>query len=394
LQRTARYESVDALRGLVMVVMALDHVRFFLHRDVIQGIDPLDLTRTTPLLFMTRWITHLCAPVFVFLAGTGARLSLDRGRSKGGLARFLWARGAWLILLDLTVVRFGWTFHLDTRLIFAVVLWALGWSMVILGGLILLPEWIAPTFGILLIALHNLFDGVSAADLGAFRWVWIVLHSGGSLSLTPESTLVIVYPLIPWIGVMAAGYGFGALLSGSRDDRRRRLLRLGLALCALFVIIRSLNVYGDPNRWSAQTTWVGSCLSFINCEKYPPSLSFLLMTLGPAIALMALFDRAPRPVQERLAIFGRVPLFYYLIHFPVIHLAAIALSFARYGRASWLFTNPPWSPALMSAFPRDYGYGLGVVYAVWLGTLLLLFPACRWFADLKRRRREYWLSYL
>lgn len=388
-----RVDSVDFLRGLVMVIMALDHVRFFIHRDILLGIDPLDLTKTSGPLFFTRWITHFCAPVFLFLAGTGAFLSFSRGKNRGELARFLLTRGLWLIVLEFTVVRFGWTFSFDYHLTFAVVLWALGWSMIVMAGLIYLPVWATATIGIVMIAGHNLFDSFRPESFGSFRWLWLVLHDTGVLRLSPSRILVVTYPLVPWIGVMAAGYGFGVLLRKERSERRKLLLKLGMGLSVAFVLIRAINLYGDPGPWKAQPSWFWSILSFINCEKYPPSLLFLLMTLGPSIIVMALFDRDLGALTRPIVIFGRVPLFYYLLHFQLIHLITLALSYAKYGQAPWLFTNPPWSPGLMTAFPKGYGYGLGVVYLAWIATVIILYPACRWFAGVKRRRQEAWLSY-
>ena len=389
-----RLDSVDFLRGVVMVVMALDHARFFLHSDVPAGIDPLDLSRTTPALFFTRWVTHFCAPVFVFLAGTGAFFYGRRGRTKGELARFLLTRGLWLILLEFTVVRFGWTFNLDLRVNFAVVLWALGWSMIVLAGLVYLPLRAAAAFGILLVAGHNLLDGVRPESLGAFGWLWKILHANGAVSPHPDFTLVVTYPLVPWVGVMAAGYAFGALLVRPREERRGLLLRLGAALTLAFVVLRAANVYGDPRPWAAQSDRLYTVLSFLNTEKYPPSLLFLLMTLGPALVVLALADRGAGAWGRPFVVFGRVPLFYYLLHFVVIHLFALALSYGRYGQAPWLFTGPPWGPRLMAAFPKGYGYDLWVVYLVWVATAALLYPACVWFARVKRRRRDAWLSYL
>ncbi|MDQ3803197.1 MAG: heparan-alpha-glucosaminide N-acetyltransferase domain-containing protein [Acidobacteriota bacterium] len=389
-----RLDSVDLLRGLVMVIMALDHVRFFLHRDVPAGVDPLDLSGTTPALFFTRWVTHFCAPVFVFLAGTGAFLYASRGKTKGETARFLLARGLWLILLEFTAVRFGWTFNLDFSLNFAVVLWALGCSMIALAALVYLPARAVALVGVLMIAGHNSFDGVRPESFGAHAWLWKVLHTNGAINPFPGYTFVVNYPLVPWVGVMAAGYGLGALLLRGRGERRRLLFRLGAALTAAFVVARAVNVYGDPRPWAAQGDWVSTALSFLNCEKYPPSLLFLLMTLGPSLVALAWFDRDPGALARPLVVFGRVPLFYYLLHFPLIHLVALALSYARYGEAPWLFTGPPWSPGLMRAFPKGYGYGLGVVYAAWVAVVLMLYPLCRWFAGVKRRRRDAWLSYL
>ncbi len=385
-----RLDSIDLLRGLVMVIMALDHVRDYF-TDV-RAFDVTDPAKTTVALFLTRWVTHFCAPVFVFLAGTGAFLSGARGKSKGELAWFLLTRGLWLIVLELTVVRFGWTFNLDYHQFGGAVIWAIGWSMVVLAGLVFLPTPVVTIFGVTMVAVHNLFDWVRPEDLGSLGWLWAILHVNRVLQPFPGVSFAVAYPLVPWIGVMAAGYGFGTLLLGEPRPRRRRLLVLGAALTLTFVGMRALNNYGDPRPWSRQSDALFTLFSFLNCTKYPPSLLYLLMTLGPAIAALALFDRAPGPAGRFFVTFGRVPLFFYLLHIPLIHAALVAFDFIRYG----------WSPFSAEAFysvnpatlPKGYGYSLPVVYLIWFGVVLLLYPVCRWFADVKRRRREGWLSYL
>ena len=390
----SRLYSVDMLRGLVMVIMALDHVRDFFSDAF--SFDPTDLTQTNAPLFFTRWITHFCAPVFVFLAGTGAFLSASRGKTKKDLAGFLLSRGVLLILLDLFVVHtFGWWFNFDYHLLYGDVLWALGWSMVVMSGLVFLPTWFSATGGIALVALHNIFDRVGAGGLNSFRWLWVVLHTGDMLEPLRGVHFIPGYPLMPWIGVMAAGYGFGALMLRPHDRRRRELLVLGIGLTVAFVAIRALNLYGDPHTWSLQKSGLFTLLSFINCEKYPPSLLYLLMTLGPAISALALFERTADSISRPLVTLGRAPLFYYLLHLAFIHALAVGFAYARYGQAAWMFNNPslPVTTAVLT-FPEGYGYGLLTVYAIWVGVVLLLYPACRWFASVKARRREAWLSYL
>jgi uncharacterized membrane protein len=389
----SRLYSVDMLRGLVMVIMALDHVRDFFSNTY--SFDPTDLTQTNAPLFFTRWITHFCAPVFVFLAGTGAFLSTSRGKTKKELARFLLTRGLWLVLLDLFFVHtFGWWFNFDYHLLYGDVLWALGWSMVVMSGLVFLPVWSITAIGISMVALHNLFDGVSADSFGSFRWVWAILHSGDILEPLPGMHFVPGYPLVPWIGVMAAGYGFGTLMLRPSDQRRKWLLGLGVGLTVAFIVIRATNFYGDPRAWSTQKTGLFTVLSFINPEKYPPSLLYLLMTLGPAIITLALFERISHPLSRPFVIFGRVPLFYYLLHLVVIHALAIAFAYARYGQAGWMFKNITVPSNSVLPYPQGYGYSLVIVYAIWLGVVLVLYPVCQWFASVKKRRHETWLSYL
>ena len=390
----SRLYSVDMLRGLVMVVMALDHVRDFFSNAY--SFEPTDLTQTNAALFFTRWITHFCAPVFVFLAGTGSFLSASRGRTKKDLAGFLLSRGLWLVFLDLFVVHtFGWWFNFNYHLLYGDVLWALGWSMVAMAGLVFLPVWSIAAIGVAMVALHNMFDAVSADSFGSFRWLWAVLHTGDMLEPLPGVHFVPGYPLVPWIGVMAAGYGFGALMLRPQDRRRKELLLLGIGLTLAFILLRAINLYGDPHPWSVQKTGLFTFLSFINCEKYPPSLLYLLMTLGPAITALAFFERKPDLPSRPLVTLGRVPLFYYLLHLTLIHALAVAFAFAKYGQATWMFKLPPLpvSSAVLP-FPAGYGYSLAALYAIWLGAVVILYPACRWFASVKDRRREAWLSYL
>jgi uncharacterized membrane protein len=389
-----RLDSIDLLRGIVIVLMALDHVKgnfANLHYDA------TDLTQTTPVFFFTRWVTHFCAPIFVFLAGTGAYLYGAAGRSKQQLAWFLLSRGLWLIFLELTVVRFSWYLNVSYTFSFGQVIWAIGWSMILLSGLVFLPTTAVTIFGVAMIACHNLFDGVRAADWGRFDWLWKILHTGEVFELRPGYTFWPFYPLIPWIGVMAAGYGLGAIMLLDPHRRRRELLTLGLALILLFVALRWSNLYGDKSAmgeglagpWSVQSDWRFTLLSFINCQKYPPSLLFLLMTLGPALVALAVFDWPTGPVGRVFVTFGRVPLFFYLIHWYVIKGLALGLAYLHYGRADWLYGDPP-----PNSTPSDWGYDLWLVYVIWVGVVLFLYPFCGWFAEVKRRSRAAWLSYL
>jgi uncharacterized membrane protein len=382
----ARLDSVDLLRGLVMVVMALDHVRDFFTE---LRFNPTDLSQTNAVLFFTRWVTHFCAPTFVFLAGTGAFLYGSRGRSRNELAGFLVTRGLWLVVLEFTVIRLGWSFDLSyASLLWVQVIWVIGVSMVVLAGLVYLPLPAIAAFGLLMIATHNLFDGVTPQSLGVWGPLWTLLHAQGPIALPGGGTLFVAYPLIPWIGVMAAGYVFGSLLLRPTEARRRLLLRLGLALTGVFVALRALNVYGDPFPWSSQRTGLLTVLSFLNTTKYPPSLAFLLMTLGPAIASLAWFERLSGPVARFLIVFGRVPLFYYVLHIFLIHAVALALG-AMAGFPPSTFLKP-----FFFKPPPAWGYGLPAVYAIWVAVVLALYPVCRWYAGLKARRRDAWLSYL
>ena len=388
--RTARLDSVDILRGLVMVIMALDHTRDYFHSAAFL-FDPTDLTKTSPALFLTRWITHFCAPVFVFLAGTGAFLSLARGRTKRDLSWFLVTRGLWLIVLEVTFLHLAWTFSLPTHGVFVQVIWALGWAMIVLAALIHLPLRAIAGLGVTLVVGHNLLDRVHAESLGALQLPWLILHQQGMVhwGAPPPAgfTFFVVYPLIPWVGVMAVGYAFGRLLQLPEARRRKVLLRLGLAMTLAFVVIRATNLYGDPRPWSVQPSLLFTLFSFINCEKYPPSLLYLLMTLGPAIALLPLLERWRGAPARFFTTYGRVPLFYYLLHILLLHTLIVVFAYARYGKQIFAFMSAP-------APPPDWGYNLGVVYLVWAGAVLLLYLPCRWWARLKERKRAAWLSYL
>lgn len=383
-----RLDAVDLLRGLVMVVMALDHTRDFFHAASIQGVPPLDLARTTPWIFFTRFITHYCAPTFMFLAGTGAFLASMRGKPKRELSWFLITRGLWLIFLELTLLMwFGWDFSIHPTSYTLATLWALGWAMIVLAGLIHLPLWAITAFGLTLIGAHNAFDGVKPESWGAWGPLWQVLHAGGGFKLAGgRLSFEAFYPLIPWVGVMAVGYSFGAIYRWESSVRRRWLFRLGLSLIAAFLVLRFTNVYGDPHPWTAQPRAGFTLLSFLNCQKYPPSLSYLLITLGPGLIFLSRFDQSTPRWLKPLLVYGRVPMFYYLIHIPLLHGLAVIMNRVRFGGGDFsaFGTTKP---------PADAGVGLIAVYAIWLAVVIALYPACRWFADLKRRRRDAWLSY-
>ena len=389
-----RIDSVDLLRGAVMVVMALDHTRDFVNTEA-QAFRPEDLTQTTTAIFMTRWITHFCAPVFMLCAGLGAFLRLERtGGRVADLSRFLWTRGLWLVVLEITVVRIGFFFDVDySGLIILLVFWALGLSMVVLAALVWLPWRVVAIASVAMILLHNLLDPVRAASLGSSTWLWRVLHEPGLL-VTPPPVIVVGYPLIPWVGVMAAGFCLGRVYLMPPAARSRFLVRLGVALSVAFVLLRALNVYGDPAPWSSQAKPLYTALSFFNTTKYPPSLLFLLMTLGPAIAVLGVIDRLRASEKNPLVVFGRVPLFYFVVHLPLIHAIQIFMTWMKYGAAPFLFLPPPTLGPARTAFPADYGWSLGVTYLVWIGVVLLMYPICLWFARLKARKHAWWLSYL
>ena len=366
-----RVRSLDIARGLVMVLMAIDHVRVY---AAVPAGGP------APAVFFTRWITHFCAPGFVFFAGASAWLHRATLPGLPALSRFLLIRGLWLVVLELTVMRFAWTFNFDVmNYNLAGVLWMIGWSMVALAGLVWLPFNAIAALGLAIIFGHNLIDPY-VRDLGGavaedpLRWLYQFLYFGGSVNLGASGPrIAILYSLLPWIGVMAAGYAFGAVLELPEPRRRKLCIAIGASAIVLFIGLRAFNLYGDPRHWSPQQP-----LSFLNTAKYPASLLFLLMTLGPLILLMPAFDRARGSMAGALEIFGRVPLFYYVLHIPLIHLVAIAISLIRTGAVTpWLFGNHPLEPPDP---PDGYRWSLTLLYLVTAVCVGLLYIACRWWA--------------
>jgi uncharacterized membrane protein len=375
----ARVSSIDILRGLVMVLMALDHVRDFF-TDV--RFDPLDLSQTSAPLFLTRWITHFCAPTFVFLAGVSAYLG-GRRCTRTELSRFLFTRGLWLIVLEVTLMSLVWTFNVRYEHgLFLQVIWAIGVSMIVLAALVHLPLRAIATFSIVIILGHNLLDGIEPQSLGAWAPLWSLLHVQG-----PIPHAFVAYPLIPWIAVMSLGYCVGAQFELAPQQRTQRFIYFGAASLTVFVLLRTTNLYGDPADWSLQSTTLHTLLSFVDVQKYPPSLQYLLLTLGTAFLLLATLESARSKFSEVLRTFGRVPLFFYVLHIALAHLAAGIIALATgYGTALL-------SDDFMS-IPEQWGFGLPVVYLAWLLVVATLYPACRWFAAVKRRRDDWWLSYL
>jgi uncharacterized membrane protein len=386
-----RLEAIDLLRGTVMIIMALDHVRDFFTDRI--GVDPVDLKVVSPALFLTRWFTHFCAPTFIFLAGTSAYLARQR-RTKPQLSWFLFSRGLWLAFFEVTINRAMWMFNFDWHHHGAGVFWAIGWAMVALSVLVWLPTGVVAVIGLGLVSSHNLLDGLSAQDVHMPGWIWMILHD-------PQEELPVVanyyfgtgYCLIPWIGVMAAGYGFGRIWLCERPIRRRLLMAIGILVTLGYFLVRGyFNDYGDPNPWSQQSSLVMTGLSCLNCCKYPASLSYCLMTLGPAIVFLAVFDRPLPDWTKPVIIFGRVPMFFYLLHIPLIHGGAVLLDFARFGWSP-LWLRGPWEISPLSV-PPDYGVGLPWVYLIWIAVVLVLYPPCRWYAGVKQRNRSAILSYL
>jgi uncharacterized membrane protein len=379
--RGSRLDAVDLLRGIAMVVMALDHVRAFFGTS---GWDP-GFATTSAATFLTRWITHFCAPVFVLLAGTGAALSLDRGRSRPELAWFLLTRGAWLALLDVTLVSFAWFFRVGKPWV-SDVMWVIGWSMIALAALVHVSPRVVAVFGVALVAGHNALDNLHASSFGVAGWIWTILHEQGVIRLPWGDDWFVGYPLLPWVGVMALGYALGFTLTHEPAERRWRLVLVGGGMIVAFVTLRAVNLYGDPLPWARSSSFWMSAFSFLSCHKYPPSLLYLLMTLGPAVLALAALDRVHTSQGNLLLVFGRVPLFYYVVHLYLIHLAAGLVFLPRFGAAA--FHVDPDSP------PAGFGMSLGLVYLIWAGAVFAMYPLCRWFSAVKKGERSAWLSYL
>lgn len=379
-----RLLSLDLVRGVVMILMAIDHVRVY---------SGLPAGGPSPGIFFTRWVTHFVAPAFVFLAGTAAYLHRVKLKDNAALSRFLLTRGIWLVLLELTVIRVAWTFNLDfAHYLLAGVIWMIGWCMIVMAVLVHLPVWVNAIGGVAIIALHNITDFFPAFTEALYEgpagWFWKLLYLGGAVRIGEHGPpLIVLYVLVPWIGVMMAGYAFGAVMRMPAERRRAICLWLGVGATAAFIALRALNMYGDPRPWTAAFK-----LSFLNTTKYPASFLFLLMTLGPMFIAIAFAESARGRVADVLATFGRVPMFYYLLHIPVIHVAACIVSWIREGAVNpWLFTNHPLAPGPV---PAGYTWSLPLLYLVFVVVVVALYFPCLWFARLKAARRSPWLSYL
>jgi uncharacterized membrane protein len=385
-----RITSIDLLRGLVMIIMALDHTRDFFHITA-HTQDPTDLAITTPILFFTRWITHFCAPVFVFLAGTSAFLYGHRMQNKLQLSKFLLSRGLWLILLEVTIINFGFWFDVTFSFTVLQVIWAIGISMICLAGFIHLPFRFLLGVGLLIVFGHNLLDGISPPT-GTFAAVlFSILHQPAPHPLDASHTIMVMYPVLPWIGLILVGYCFGYLYRPDFDEsfRKKILLQVGLGCIVLFIILRAINFYGDPTPWSTQNTFTYSLLSFLNTTKYPPSLLYLLMTIGPALLFLRFIEGKKGELLKVFDVFGRVPLFYYILHFYTIHtFALLAALTAGYTWSDFQFTRT------FGGLPEGFGYGLGRVYLVWICVVAILYPICKRYNRFKSKSTSVWVSYL
>ena len=392
LNEKPRVASIDIMRGIVMVIMALDHTRDFFHTDTALY-QPTDLDKTYPLLFFTRIITHFCAPTFVFLSGISASISRQR-KSASELSLFLFTRGLWLIVLEFTVVRFSLVFNWYYDFILFQVIWVIGASMIVLAALVYLPQRIVLVMGLILIFGHNLLDMIQLTQEDNGYAGWALLQQSGSFAITPKNFCNIAYPVIPWLGIMVTGYGIGFLYDPKSDDTKRRktLLYAGIIAIFLFILLRSMNVYGDLSHWTIQKNGIFTFMSFLNVTKYPVSLLYTLMTLGPVLIILSWMEHWRKNVLEPIRVIGRVPLFYYIVHFYLIHCAALCAYMITTG-TSWSELDFHISKGF-GGIPPGAGYALGWVYLAWILIVVALYPACKWYYDYKSTHKHWWLSYV
>jgi len=386
--KTERFIALDMLRGLTIIIMALDHSRDFFALSWVYYA-PTDLALTNIEVFLTRWITNFAAPTFIFLAGIGLFFASQR-RSKNELAYLAISRGLWLIFLELTLVGFFWSFNSEfiTHPKVAV-LFTIGISMIGVGLLIYLPKYLIALIAIAMLFGHNLLDTITAKEFGENAWFWMLLHQPGNFYIGTIEVRVI-YPFIPWIGVMALGYLFGPITKLKRDKRKKIFLLSGLTLLLFGLLLRFLNIYGDPTLWSEYKTIELTFMSFINFTKYPPSLIYLSVLIGMAMILMSVFDRDLGKWANPLISFGQVPFFFYVLHIPLLHLGGILLALYTFGDAGWLFGAP------LGHSPETYSYASELLptYFAWILVILLLYYPSKLFAQLKQKRKDWWLSYL
>jgi uncharacterized membrane protein len=387
-----RISSIDLVRGIIMIIMALDHTRDFFHADA-NVFQPTDLTKTNPILFFTRWITHFCAPTFVFLSGTAARISLQR-KSKKELSMFLLTRGLWLVILEFTIVRFGILFNLYYDFVIMQVIWVIGTSMIVLSALVFLPEMVIGILGLIFILGHNAFDAHPLDPTDSGYTIWAILRQTGAIPLDANHLVLAFYPLIPWLGIMLVGYAIGKWYTREYDatQRRKQLLTAGIIAVLLFIVLRFINIYGDPAPWSTQKNIVFTILSFINCTKYPPSLLYTLMTLGPVLIILSWMEGKELNFLKPALVFGRVPLFYYVLHFYLIHtislISYMIINDKSLSEVDFHFGNA------FGGIPTGWGYSLGIVYIAWISVVVALYPVCKWYNRYKSTHSYTWLSYV
>ncbi|MEO6734229.1 MAG: heparan-alpha-glucosaminide N-acetyltransferase domain-containing protein [Ferruginibacter sp.] len=385
--RSTRITSIDILRGLVMIIMALDHTRDFFHSAAFKD-DPLNLATTTVPLYFTRWITHFCAPTFVFLSGMSAFLS-SKNKAPADASLFLVKRGLWLVFIEVAVITLGLTFNPLYNFVIWQVIWAIGWSMVLLGLLIRFPFYTILITGLLLFFGHNILDQITLPLQGVAGNLIKIFFTASStiLPVSNSHAIGVFYAILPWTGVMLLGYCAGQWYRKEFSAIRRKqlLMSAGMALMVLFIALRFFNIYGDPEPWDKQ-----SILSFLNTNKYPPSLLYLSMTLGPALVALAFLENINTRLSSVISVYGRVPFFYYVLHFYIIHTLTVIVFFATGYTTDQIVDRQV--PFLFR--PLDFGYGLGVVYAVWIFVVAVLYLPCRWFHQYKMTHSQWWLKYL
>jgi len=378
-----RFTSIDFTRGLVMVIMALDHVREFMHKTSMTH-DPTNLETTTTVLFLTRWVTHLCAPAFVFLAGTSAYISMRRKNNLHESRKFLLTRGIWLLVLEFAVINFALWFDIHYRFLILEVIGAIGLSFIVLSFLLRLPSRIIGIIGIILIIIQNLVHGIPVPSDPVAAFMFSVLFQPGLTQLTPDHSFYTAYPLISWLGIMLAGFSFGEAFNHDPERRKKIFFRSGLAVLSAFFIIRVLNIFGDPSAWSLQKNWVFTILSFLNVSKYPPSLLFTFLFAGITILLLSFSENYKSRLTGMISVYGRVPLFYFIIHLYIIHAGMLVVLFIQgFGMKDFVFG------AFRNGRPETGGgTGLAVVYILWIGLVLILYPICKWFGEYKAAHPE------
>lgn len=389
--KSKRIESIDLLRGIIMVIMALDHTRDYFHIKAFEG-DPLDLATTTPVLYATRWVTHFCAPVFVFLSGLSAWLQSGR-KSKKELSGFLISRGIWLVMVDLFVITLLTSSNIYYEIFILQTLWAIGISMAILGVLIWLPFPVILGIGLVIVLGHNLIDFAEAGRTSYPVW-WNLIHKQGGVPLWDGHFLFIFYPFLPWTGLMIMGYCLGAIFTSKTEKERSRILMaMGIGLLVLFAVLRIPNLYGNPSPWVSQKTGLYNFLAVMDVQKYPPSLLYMCATIGPALIFLALVKKVRGKLAGVFTIFGRVPMFYYVLHFFILSVLNLVLFFMRgntFEQGMKGVKGMPWKFVV-----PGQGYSLFTVYLIWIGLIIFLYPFCRAYNKYKTAHPEKaWLSYL
>jgi uncharacterized membrane protein len=387
-----RILSIDLLRGLIMIIMALDHVRDYFHQPAFIT-DPLSLQTTSPAIFFTRFITHFCAPTFVFLSGLSAFIGGQR-KTTAELSRYLITRGCWLIIVEIVFMTLIMTFNPKYTFILLGVIWAIGCSMIILGLLVRGSYKLILAIGLIIFLGHNLLDYVTLPTTGTAFVIWrVFLTSAGSLIPLGSSHFALVaYAILPWTAIMLLGYSLGVIYKDGFDPVRRKkiLWGIGVGLIVLFLLLRLPNLYGDPDKWSQQKNALYSLLSFLRVTKYPVSLQFACITLGPGLIFLAVSENWSNRFTRFAAVYGSVPLFYFVLHFFLIHIVCTIVFFAT-GHTMAQAVDPA---SIFLFRPAVFGFPLWIVYLIWIGIVLSLYYPCRWYGRYKRTHRQWWLSYL